>query len=89
MDRRRGGDAQGVALAAPYGYALIERGALGVVEVGRAEEVGDLARHVENDRQLRGQGVRGIGGRVLGQQVGDGGSDGAAADVVVAGEGVS
>jgi hypothetical protein len=52
-----------------------------------AEEVGDLARHVENDRQLRGQDVREIGGRVLGQQVGDGGSDGAAADVGVAGEG--
>ncbi|MET7620551.1 hypothetical protein [Streptomyces sp. NPDC005408] len=41
-----GTDAQGVALAAPYGLALVERGALGGLQVGRAEEVRDLARHV-------------------------------------------
>ncbi|MFE1234011.1 hypothetical protein [Streptomyces sp. NPDC058745] len=41
-----GGDAQGVALAAPYGHALVERGPLGIVQLCGAEEVGDLARHV-------------------------------------------
>ena len=40
MDLGHGGDAQGVALAAPYGDALVERGALGGFQVGRAEEVG-------------------------------------------------
>ncbi|MFC9234973.1 transposase [Streptomyces decoyicus] len=53
--------------------------------VGRAEEVGDLARHVEDDRQLRSRGVL-VDDGVLGQEVGDSGTDGAAADVVVAGQ---
>jgi hypothetical protein len=83
-DRGRGGDAQGVAVAASYGHPLGERGALGGLQVGRAKQVGDLARHVEDDRQLRGWGAR-VGDRVLGQEVGD--VDGAAAYVVVAGEG--
>ncbi|MEU6406528.1 DUF4158 domain-containing protein [Streptomyces sp. NPDC046985] len=39
----------------------------------------------EDDRKLRSRGVRG-GGCVLGQEVGDGGADGAAADVVVTDE---
>ncbi|WP_176742732.1 hypothetical protein [Streptomyces agglomeratus] len=47
-----GTDAQGVSLAAPYGHPLVERGALSGLQVGRAEEVGDLAGHVEGDRQL-------------------------------------
>ncbi|WP_405846195.1 hypothetical protein OG211_00340 [Streptomyces niveus] len=58
MDGRGGADAQGVALAAPYGDPLVERGPLGGFQVGRVEEVGDLAGHVDGDRQLRG-------GRVL------------------------
>ncbi|MCG7207364.1 hypothetical protein [Streptomyces arenae] len=41
-----GADAQGVALAASYGHALVERGPLGGLQFGRSEEVGDLARHV-------------------------------------------
>ncbi|MFD4947096.1 hypothetical protein ACFVYE_38605 [Streptomyces sp. NPDC058239] len=45
-----GVDAQGVALAAPYGHPVVERGPLGGLQVGRAEEVGDLAEHVEGDR---------------------------------------
>ncbi|MFE2441839.1 hypothetical protein ACWDHW_34380 [Streptomyces melanosporofaciens] len=49
------------------------------------EEVGDLARHIEGDRQLRGQSVLMVGG-VLGQEVGDGRADGAPADVVLAGQ---
>jgi hypothetical protein len=49
VDCRGGADAQGVALAAPYGYAVVERGRLGVAHRGGAEEVGDLARHVEGD----------------------------------------
>ncbi|MFJ5725518.1 hypothetical protein [Streptomyces sp. NPDC093149] len=47
MDRGRGGGAQRPALAAPYGHALVERGPFGGLQVGSAEEVGDLARHVE------------------------------------------
>lgn len=58
MDRGDGGDAQGVALAAPYGHALVECGALGGLQLGAAEEVGDLARHVENDRQFRSRDAR-------------------------------
>ncbi|MEU1788027.1 hypothetical protein ABZ553_19475 [Streptomyces sparsogenes] len=72
MDRGLGADAQGVALAAPYGDALVERGALGGVRLGGAEEVGDLARHVEGDRQLRGRDVVVVGDGVLGHEVGDG-----------------
>lgn len=49
-----GADAQGVALAAPYGHPLVERGPLGGVQFGSAEEVRDLAGHVEGDRQLWG-----------------------------------
>ncbi|WP_153537923.1 hypothetical protein [Streptomyces sp. RB17] len=86
MDLGRGADPQGVALAASHGHALVERGALGGLQFGRAEEVGDPARHVEDDRHFRGRGVR-VGGGVLGHEVGDGGTDGAAADVVVAGQG--
>ncbi|GGZ28866.1 hypothetical protein GCM10010365_56310 [Streptomyces poonensis] len=55
MDREDGGDAQGVTLAAPYGDALVECGALGGLRFGGAEEVGDLARHVEGDRRFRGR----------------------------------
>ncbi len=85
VDGWGGADAQGVALTAPYGHALVERSPLGVVQLGGAEEVSDLARYIEHDRQFRGRGVWG-GGPVLGQEVGDGGTDGAAAEVVVAGE---
>ncbi|MGW6795224.1 hypothetical protein [Streptomyces chartreusis] len=46
---------RGVALAAPYGHPLVERGVLGGLQVRRAEEVGDLAWHVEGDRQFRDQ----------------------------------
>ncbi|MFD9719717.1 hypothetical protein [Streptomyces sp. NPDC059076] len=86
---RDGADAQGVALAAPYGRPLVERGALGGLgglQLGGAEVVRDLARHVEGDRQLRG-GRALLAGGVVGQKVGDGGTDRAAADPVVAGEG--
>ncbi|GCD40796.1 hypothetical protein GKJPGBOP_00449 [Streptomyces paromomycinus] len=72
----------GCPVQAPCGQELVSI----LRRTAPAEEVGDLARHVEHDRQLRGQGVRG-NGCVFGQQVGEGGSDGAAADVVVAGEG--
>ncbi|MEW2498682.1 hypothetical protein AB0942_34950 [Streptomyces nodosus] len=73
MYGRDGADAQGVALAAPYGRPLVERGALGGVQLGGAEVVGDLARHVEGDRQLRGG--RALLGGVVGQEVGDGRAD--------------
>ncbi|MCX4632698.1 hypothetical protein [Streptomyces sp. NBC_01443] len=56
MDREDGDDAQGVALAASYGDALVECCALGGLQFGGAEEVGDLAWHVEGDRQFRGRG---------------------------------
>ncbi|MFD3998959.1 hypothetical protein [Streptomyces sp. NPDC058583] len=82
-----GVDAQRVALAAPHDHPLVERGALCGLQVGGAEEAGDLARHVEGDRQFRGGGVLLDGGSVVGQEVGDGRGDGAAADPVVAGEG--
>ncbi|MFI6093168.1 hypothetical protein [Streptomyces sp. NPDC051218] len=49
MDRGHGGDAKGVALAAPYGHPLFERDALNGLQFGSAEEVGDRARHVEDD----------------------------------------
>lgn len=45
-----GADAQGVALAAPYGHPLVERGPLDGLQLGGAEVVGDRARHVERDR---------------------------------------
>ncbi|MGW5035905.1 hypothetical protein ACWEQW_32070 [Streptomyces nigra] len=48
-DRR---DAQGVPLAAPHDHPPAERGALGGLQLGGAEVVGDPARHVEGDRQL-------------------------------------
>ncbi|WP_432066581.1 hypothetical protein [Streptomyces sp. C10-9-1] len=84
MDRGGGADAQAVALAAAYGHPLVERGPLGGLQLGGAEEAGDLARHVQDDRQL---GRRGDGG-ALRQEGGDGGTDGAAADAVVAGRAV-
>ncbi|GLX41927.1 hypothetical protein Sros01_79990 [Streptomyces roseochromogenus] len=37
VDRGHRGDAQGVALAAPYSDALVERGAFGVVQLGGAK----------------------------------------------------
>ncbi|MEU7414699.1 hypothetical protein AB0B40_36280 [Streptomyces sp. NPDC042638] len=83
-DLRRGAAPQGVALATPYGHALVERTTLGGLQFGRAEEVRDPARHVDDDPQLRSRGPL-VGGGVLGQEVGDGGTDGTAADVVVAG----
>ncbi|MEU9759003.1 hypothetical protein [Streptomyces sp. NPDC047985] len=88
VDRGDGGDVQGVALATPCGHTLVERGPLDGLQLGRAEEVRDLARYVESDRQLRDRGALVVGG-VLGEkkEVGDGGADGAAADAVVAGEG--
>ena len=64
-----GADAQGVALAAPYGHALVEGGPLDVVQFGGAEEVGDLARHVEGDWQFRRREVL-LDGDVVGQEVG-------------------
>lgn len=81
-----GADAQGVALAAPYRHALVECGPLGRLQLGGAEVVGDLARHVEGDRRLRG-GRTLLGGGVVGKQVGDGRADRAAADPAVAGQG--
>jgi hypothetical protein len=81
-----GADAQGVALAAPYGRPLVERGPFGGLPLDGAEVVGDLARHVEGDRQLRGGRVL-LAGGVVGQEVGDGRADGAAADPVLAGKG--
>jgi hypothetical protein len=53
VDRGHGADAERVTLAAPYGHALVERGPLGGLQLGRTQEVGDLARHVEGDRQFR------------------------------------
>ncbi|WP_180357000.1 hypothetical protein [Streptomyces sp. TLI_146] len=50
MDGGRDSDAKGAALAAPYGHALVERCPLGGLQFGGAEEVGDLARHVEGNR---------------------------------------
>ncbi|WP_250290226.1 hypothetical protein [Streptomyces atroolivaceus] len=64
---------------------MAERGALGGLQLGGAREVGDLARHVEDDRCLRGGGVVLVGGD--GQEAGDGGADRPAADAVVASEG--
>ena len=64
MDRGDGGDAQGVTLASSYGEALVECGALGGLQFGGAEEVGDLARHVKGNRQFRGRGAR-IDGRAV------------------------
>jgi hypothetical protein len=43
VDRRYGGDAERVALTAPYGHPLVERVPLGGFQLGGAEEVGDLA----------------------------------------------
>ncbi|MFD3959922.1 MULTISPECIES: hypothetical protein [Streptomyces] len=59
------GDAQGVALATPYGGPLVERVPLGGLQLGGTEEVGDLAGHVESDRQLGGSVLLGVwsGGR--------------------------
>jgi hypothetical protein len=65
---------------------VVERGPLGVVQLGGAEEVGDLARHAEGDRQPRGRAVL-VDGGVLRHEVGDGRADGAAADAVFASEG--
>ncbi|WP_037676705.1 hypothetical protein [Streptomyces griseus] len=64
--RRDGADTQGVAPAAPYGHPVVERGPLGGLQLGGAEEVGDLAGHVEGDRQLRWRGVLVAGRGVLG-----------------------
>ncbi|MFH9968772.1 hypothetical protein ACH4PR_47095 [Streptomyces mirabilis] len=86
VHRGCGADVQGVALAAPYGHAVVEGGPLGGVQFGRVKEVGDLARHVEGDRQLRGWGVL-VAGGALGHEVGDGRADGSPADAVFAGQG--
>ncbi|CAM5254548.1 hypothetical protein SHIRM173S_05950 [Streptomyces hirsutus] len=82
-DSGGGADARGAARAVPYGHTLVERGPLDVVRFGRAEEVGDLARHAEGDRQLRDRGYFGVGS-VLGHQLGDGRADGASSDAVLA-----
>ncbi|MFJ8097470.1 hypothetical protein [Streptomyces griseofuscus] len=42
MHGGNGANAQGVALAAPYGRPLVERGPLGGLQLGGAEVVGDL-----------------------------------------------
>ncbi|GGP32672.1 hypothetical protein GCM10018980_74380 [Streptomyces capoamus] len=63
MHDRDRGDAQGVTLAAPHDHSLVERGPLGGLQVGGAEEAGDLAGQVEGDRRLRGRGVL-LGGGV-------------------------
>lgn len=81
------GDAQGVPLAAPYGHLLVERGPLDGLQFGAAEEVSDPARQVQGDRQLRGRDILLLDGGAVGQEVGDGCADGAAADLVVPGEG--
>ncbi|MGW0302441.1 hypothetical protein ACWDYK_37995 [Streptomyces anthocyanicus] len=78
---------RGVALATPHGYPLAEHGSLGGLQLGGAEEVGDLARHVEGDQQLQGRGFLLGPGGVVGQEVGDGGADRAAADPVAARKG--
>ncbi|MGW7515458.1 hypothetical protein ACWGJ2_07670 [Streptomyces sp. NPDC054796] len=41
------GDAEGAALAAPYGDSMVERGSFGGLQFGGAEGVGCLARHAE------------------------------------------
>ncbi|MGW8635075.1 hypothetical protein [Streptomyces sp. NPDC055793] len=64
---------------------MIEHSPLDIVQLGGAEEVGDLARHVEGDRRFRGLNVL-VGGRLLGQKVGHGRADGAATDTVLMGE---
>lgn len=69
-----GTDAQCVAVAASYGHPLVERIPLGGLQAGGADVVGELARHVEGDRQVRRRGVF-LDGGVLGQEVGDGGAD--------------
>lgn len=84
MHGGHGADAHGVALATSYGHPLVERIPLGGVQFGGAEEIGDLARHVEGGRELRRRGVL-LDGGVVGQEVGDGRTDRAAADAVVAG----
>lgn len=38
VDRGRGADAQGVALAAPYGHVAVEYGPFGIVWLGGAGE---------------------------------------------------
>ncbi|MGW7822070.1 hypothetical protein ACWGLF_29020 [Streptomyces puniciscabiei] len=77
---------RGVPLAPPYGPALVERTVLGRLQFGRTEEVGDFARHVEDDRPLRGLCTLAVVGGVLGQEVGDGRADRPTADAVLAGE---
>lgn len=77
----------GIALAAAYGHAVVECGPLRVVQLGGAEEVVDLAGHVERVRQFRGRTVLTVGRGALGHEAGDGGPDGAAADAVLTGEG--
>ncbi|MFE2719695.1 hypothetical protein ACFXKI_49520 [Streptomyces mirabilis] len=85
-----GADAQGVALAASYGHSVVEGGPLDGLQLGGAQEVGDLARHVEGDWQLRRRDVLLLDGGVVGheveQEVGDGRADGAAANAVFAGQ---
>ncbi|MEU5940925.1 hypothetical protein ABZ807_17425 [Micromonospora sp. NPDC047548] len=65
---------------------MVERGPLVGLQLGGTEEVGNLARHVEGDRQLRGRGVLVVGGGVFGHEVGDRRADGAVADAVLAGQ---
>jgi hypothetical protein len=52
VDRGRGGDTQGVALASACGHPLIERRPFDGLQLGGAEEVSDLARYVEGDGRL-------------------------------------
>lgn len=87
VDGPGGADAQGVTLAAPYHDAMVERGSFVELPLGGAEGAGDLAGHVEGDRQLGDREVLLALGGVPRQKVGDDGTDGAAADIVVAREG--
>ncbi|MEV0400337.1 hypothetical protein [Actinoallomurus sp. NPDC050550] len=55
-------------VAASYGHAVVERGPFGGLQLGGAEEAGDLAGHVEGDRQFQGGDVLSVGGGVLGHE---------------------
>ncbi|MFC9429586.1 hypothetical protein [Streptomyces sp. NPDC056987] len=57
-DGRDGGDAQGVAVAAPHGHPLVEHGPLGRLQLGGAEEFGDLAASLAVARAWRARSTR-------------------------------
>ncbi|MBA8953088.1 hypothetical protein ACFQU9_17305 [Actinomadura namibiensis] len=72
----------GTLLLLPRRPAVVEHGPLDGFQVDRAQEIGDLARHVQDDWQLGGRGVGAAGGGVGGRQIGDSG----AADAVLTGQ---